>query len=203
MKWCLSHRADETTRIIADRHYNRQKVGTPQFVPPGRCLVLLSDCAKAFWVTSWPFAEYVKHAWAGAWVCSAFRSEGAGRASDMIRGAIAATRDHFGEPPLLGMITFIDRSKVNPIKVRGVPTWGWTWKQAGFREVGETKGGLLALQLLPAEMPDAMPARPRSTVGLSLFDHSVARPLDETLPRVVRAARPRRAAPISGDIKIC
>jgi hypothetical protein len=193
MRWCMSHRADVAARVIADRHYNRQKVGTPQFVPPGRCLVLLSDDAKAFWITSWPFAEYVKHAWAGAWVCSAFRSEGAGRASDLIEDAVSATRDYFGEPPELGMVTFIDRSQVTPTKVHGVETWGWTWKRSGFREVGETKGGLLALQLLPNDMPAPKEARPMSTHGLALFN--VARPLDETVPTVVRAARPRRAAP--------
>ena len=31
---------------------------------------------KALWVTSFPFAQYVRHQWAGAWVCSAFRNEG-------------------------------------------------------------------------------------------------------------------------------
>jgi hypothetical protein len=195
MRWCLSHRADPVARRIADRHYNRQKIGTPQFVPPGRCLVLVSDCANAFWITSWPFAEYVKHAWAGAWVCSAFRSEGAGRASEMIRQAVAATRAKYGAAPDLGMVTFIDRSKVQPTKTHGEQTWGWTWKQAGFREVGETKGGLLALQLLPADMPEPEPARAMSVQGFGLFN--VARPLDETTPVVVRAVRPRRAAPKS------
>jgi hypothetical protein len=170
MMWCQSHRGDIAARRLADRHYNRQKVGTPQFVPPGRCLVLLTECSRAFWITSWPFGEYVKHAWAGAWVCSAFRSEDAGKASDLIRDAVAASRAHFGEPPELGMITFIDRSQVQPIKVRGRPTWGWTWKQAGFREAGETKGGLLAMQLLPADMPNAQPAKAMSINGLALFD---------------------------------
>ncbi len=39
MIWHISHRADPFARDIADRHYNRQKIGSPQFVPPGRCLV--------------------------------------------------------------------------------------------------------------------------------------------------------------------
>jgi hypothetical protein len=67
--WWTSHRADPRARVLADRHYNRQSVGTTHFVPPGRCLVLLTKQADALWVTSWPFAEYVKHAWAGAWIC--------------------------------------------------------------------------------------------------------------------------------------
>lgn len=169
MRWCMSHRADPAARLLADRHYNRQKIGTPQFVPPGRCCVLLSDDARAFWITSWPFAEYVKHAWAGAWVCSAFRSEDAGKASDLIREAVAATRSYWPDVPALGMVTFLDRSKVRPIKVRGVDTWGRTWKLAGFRECGETKGGLLALQLLPADMPPPERAKPRAMDAAGLF----------------------------------
>lgn len=108
---------------------------------------------KAFWVTSWPFAEYVRHAWAGAWVCSAFRNEGAGKASDLITDALSATREFFGTPPDLGMITFVDRRKVKPTIVRGQEVWGWTYRKAGFVDAGETKGGLLALQMLPGAMP--------------------------------------------------
>lgn len=160
MRWMLSHRADRKAREVADRHYNRQKVGTPQFVPPGRCVVLFSTTptGRALWVTSWPFAEYVKHAWAGAWVCSAFRNEGAATASDLIREAVAATRFAFGPPPPLGMVTFVDRSKVRPTKVHGRDTWGWTYQRAGFEPCGETAGGLLAFRLDPDNMPPAAPA---------------------------------------------
>lgn len=112
MFWRMSHRADKEARLIADRHYSRQKPGTPQFVPPGRCLTLIAADGQSFWVTSWPFAEYVKHDWAGAWVNSAFRREGGPLASTLIREAIAATRWYFGEPPELGMVTFIDTKKV-------------------------------------------------------------------------------------------
>lgn len=159
--WRLSDRFDPAARVLADRHYNRQKIGSPQFVPPGRCMVLYAGKPprEAFWVTSWPFAEYVKHAWPGAWVCSAFRNEGAGVASEMIIEAVAATREFFGEPPALGMITFVDRRKVKPTKVRGVETWGYTYRKAGFVDAGETKGGLLALQLMPDAMPNPEAAR--------------------------------------------
>ena len=163
MNWTLSHRADTPARLIADRHYSRQKPGTPQFVPPGRCLVLLSDRTDAYWVTSWPFAEYVKHEWAGAWVCSAFRNEGGYRASDLIRQAVAATLWKYGEPPPLGMVTFVDRRKVRPTIVRGEKVWGWCFLKAGFKVCGETKGGLLALQMLPPEMPE--PASPLDQVA--------------------------------------
>ena len=151
--WSLSYRCDPLVRPMADRHYSRQSVGAPNFVPPGRCLVLRS-LPYAYWVTSWPFTEYVKHAWAGAWVCSAFRREGGEwAASSLITAAVAASLAHYGEPPSLGMVTFLDREHVRPIRRRGVDTWGYTWTLAGFRHVGETAGGLMAFQLLPEDMP--------------------------------------------------
>ncbi len=153
-RWFASSRFDKRALPLADRHYNRQKVGSPQFVPPGRCVVLLAEQADALWVTSWPFAEYVRHAWAGAWVNSLFRNESPALSSELIRDAIACTRAAFGEPPSLGMVTFVDASKT-----RHKRDPGRCYRKAGFRCVGETKGGLLALQLLPAEMPEPHPAR--------------------------------------------
>lgn len=158
MIWELSHRSYPAARVLADRHYSRQSVGATGFVPPGRCVVLLSTCRRAYWTTSWPFAEYTKHDWAGAWVNSAFRSEGAGVASEMIVQAVAATRHIWPTPPDLGMITFIDTAKVKPTYRRGKPTWGYCYIKAGFEEVGYTRGGLLALQLTVERMPKPEPA---------------------------------------------
>ena len=73
----------------------------------------------------------------------------------MIRQAVAATRSHYGEPPKIGMVTFVDRTKVAPTLVRGKRVFGWVFRKAGFVECGETKGGLLALKLTPEEMPPA------------------------------------------------
>ena len=158
MKWAPSHRAHTPARILADRHYNRQKIGAPQFVPPGRCVVLLTECARAVWVTSWPFAQYVKHQWAGAWVNSLFRSEGAGIASELIRQAVAATRAIWPDVPPLGVVSFVDPRKVKPTMRRGKLIYGYCYLRAGFRHVGYTKGGLWAWQLLPQDFPPAQPA---------------------------------------------
>ena len=148
MNWFRSHRADPRALPLADRHYNRQKPGTPQFVPPGRCIVLLTEQADALWVSSWPFAAFVKHAWAGAWVCSCFRNESSLLASDLIREAVAVTRYIWGTPPSLGFVTFVDRGKV-----RRKRDFGRCYRKAGWEVCGETKGGLLALRLLPDAMP--------------------------------------------------
>lgn len=152
--WSHSTRGNPEARAIADRHYNRQKIGATQFMPPGRCMVLLAqtETGQALWGTSWPFAQYVKHDWAGAWMCSIFRNEGAGLSSKLIRQAVAATRAYYGDPPELGMITFVD-----PRHVRDKNDPGHCFIIAGFRPVGITKDqNLVALQLLPERMPEPM-----------------------------------------------
>lgn len=161
MAWEIAHRADPRCVALADRHYSRQKPGTPQFVPPGRCLVLYAktETGEALWVTSWPFAKYVKHAWAGAWVCSIFRNEAAGLASELIRDAVSATRAYYGEPPPLGVITF-----VQPKAIRSVNP-GACFKHAGWQIAGAAKDGKPCLQQLPHEMPP--PVAPRG------FQHSL------------------------------
>lgn len=154
MMWYLSNRSDPRARPLADRHYNRQKPGTPQFVPPGRCHVLLTANADALWVSSWPFAEYVKHAWAGAWICSCFRNESPDLSSGLISEAVAATRAFWGEPPPLGFVTFVDTAKT-----RRKRDPGRCYVKAGWTRLKErTVGGLVVLQLLPADMPAPRPA---------------------------------------------
>lgn len=152
----MSWRADPEVRPLADRHYNRQKIGAKQFAPPGRALVLKHGAGPAaFWITSWPLPQFVKHEWAGAWICSAFRNEGSElRASTLIRSALAASRWFYGEPPKLGMVSFVDPRHVAP---KATP--GYCFLRAGFCLVGRTQEeGLLAYQILPAAMPDPVPA---------------------------------------------
>ena len=126
--------------------------------------MLLTADADALWVTSWPFAEYVRHAWPGAWVNSLFRNESAHLSSELIREAIAVTLWEWPDPPDLGMVTFVDAGKV-----RRKRDPGRCYLRAGFERVGETKGGLVALQLLP----DAMPA-PAAPNDLQMQLHEAA-----------------------------
>jgi hypothetical protein len=148
--WRLSWRADPAVRALADRHYNRQKVGAAQFVPPGRCLVLKTAEINpatgdpwAAWITSWPFADYVQHDWAGAWVNSLFRNEGGPLSSDLIQFAVAHTRAWWPAVPELGIVSFVDAAEVE-----GKEVPGWCYLRAGWSHVGFTKGGLHAFQQL-------------------------------------------------------
>src|SRR5205823_14042533 len=128
----------------------------------GRCLVLLTDPADALWVTSWPLAAYVRHAWPGAMVCSLFRREPTcpHRASDLILAACAATRARWTHVPELGMVTFVD-----PAKVRRKRDPGRCFRRAGFHPAGYTAGGLLCLQLTPDAFPAGWPARSPYAAG--------------------------------------
>lgn len=123
-------------------------------------MVLLTRECGALWVTSWPFAEYVRHAWPGAWMNSCFRNEARDIyiSSDLIREAVAATCWYHGQAktwrdcpvPELGMVTFVDASKT-----RHKRDPGRCYRKAGFKHVGFTKAGLWAFQLLPKDMPEA------------------------------------------------
>jgi hypothetical protein len=181
MRWRLSHRADPVARVIADRHYNRQKIGADQFVPPGRCVLVIPD--HALWVTSWPFPEYVKHAWAGAWVNSCFRNErrDVNLSSDLILEALAATR-YYWEPPrivkresvadiaaaemvdALAPLTALQEPPppevamvtfIDRDKVKRKRDYGRCYRKSGFVHAGETVGGLLALTIRPEQIPAA------------------------------------------------
>lgn len=192
MRWAESWRADPSARVIADGHYTRQSIGADQFVPPGRCVVLVIP-GDAYWVTSWPFPEYVKHAWPGAWICSAFRQirkctqcgapgdvcaehpTAATRAphlsSELVVEALAGT-SWYWTPPREGMITFVDEGKT---KRKRDP--GRCFRRAGFHVSGSelccgdkpcrTEGGLLALHISGSGMPAA--AQPLGAQSMLVF----------------------------------
>jgi hypothetical protein len=164
MKWHRSHRFDPPAVALADRHYSRQKPGSPQCARPGRCLVLLTECQRALWISSWQYPEFEHHAWPGAWQCALFRNEGAGLSSELILEAEAATRAHWGEPPALGFITFVD-----PGKTRRKRDPGRCFRRAGWHPIGETQRGLIVLQHPADEIPQSVPCEPMTVYGLPLF----------------------------------
>ena len=155
--WKIADRNDDEGRALADRHYNRQKVGAPGFVPPGRCLVLTRP--GALWVTSFAFAQWVKHEWAGAMTNSTFRRESGPLASVLIRSALAATVWKAQTDPVwhgvptpahgFALVTFVD-----PEEVRSTNP-GYCYLMAGFERIGTTKAGLPAFGIRPEHLPEA------------------------------------------------
>jgi len=59
MNWYQVHHLDSRARALADRHYSRQKPGTPEFCPPGNKIVLIVPStdfpfSPALWVSHRP-----------------------------------------------------------------------------------------------------------------------------------------------------
>lgn len=151
--WRLSNRADPCGAALADRHYSRRSPGTRQFVPPGRCVVLLTRAANALWVSSWPYVQYTRHAWPGAWVCTLFRNESPHLLSSwLICEAMGVTRWKWGKPSREGMVTFVDPTQVRPKRDPG-----YCFLAAGFEYVGRTKTGKVALQIRSGRIPPPTP----------------------------------------------
>lgn len=146
-RWVLAHRFHRLGAALADRHYTRQTPGSPQFVRPGKCVVLLTECSQALWVSTWQ--QYVKHPWPGAWECALFRNEGAGLSSELIRGAVAATRSTWGAPPEIGMLTWVDTRKTRPKRDPGR-----CFLRAGFKPFAcEIDGARVIHRLAPEDFP--------------------------------------------------
>jgi hypothetical protein len=162
--WERSNRFDPRSVRLADRHYSRQKPGTPQFVRAGYNIVLITPDEAALWVTV--YQPFVDHRWDGAWECSLFRNENREKylASDLIREALAATRAIWGDPPKQGLITTVNADKV---KKKRDP--GRCFIRAGFKLVGETTNGLLVFQIEPVDFPPA-----EAPIGFApdLFGHT-------------------------------
>lgn len=170
--WLLAHRGDRRACVIADRHYNRQSVGSSQCAPPGRAIVLRVGTDAALWITSWPEPEYVQHRWPGVWTNTAFRREKwcDHRASDLIARAVATTCWLAERTPSwqqmsvcsLGMLTFVD-----PAQVAEKRDPGLVYLRAGFRYLPDPsqpdgrartkEKGHLALWLPRTQFPAPVP----------------------------------------------
>lgn len=135
--WMVTHKGDRTCRLLADRHYSRQTIGSPQFCRPGHNLVLRTARGDAVWVT-W---QGIRDDGLDAWECTIFRNESRFLSSEMIESAVQATLTEWGTPPKDGIITYVDQSKVrssNP---------GFCFLKAGFERAGKSrKRGLILLQ---------------------------------------------------------
>jgi hypothetical protein len=153
MLWMVTNQVDTAGARLADRHYSRRTPGSRQFVPAGRHLVLRTEPGDAVWVTSWPTMGYNPHGvapwWTGAWICALFRNESKTLSSVLVRQAVSATRWKYPDTPALGMVTFIDASKV-----RAKRDPGRCYRKAGFSAAGKTGNGLVILQLRPESMPE-------------------------------------------------
>jgi hypothetical protein len=109
--WERRTKFDTAAAALADRHYSRRTVGSPQFAPPGRTVVLVTPDELAAWVTHWPDADKTMDGM-DSWRCSLFRNEGPRLSSELILEAMRLTAEFWDERPADGWLTFVDTTKV-------------------------------------------------------------------------------------------
>jgi hypothetical protein len=128
MIWRPAHKADPVGAKLADGHYSRRKIGSPQFMPPGQTLVLVTEDGSAVfgWWRPDPESGIVAMNGLDGWTCTIFRNTGGFLSSELILGAEAELLDSGRSCGPDGLLTYVWDSKVkseNP---------GYCFKCAGW-----------------------------------------------------------------------
>lgn len=132
--WHTVTKFDTRACALADRHYSRRKVGSPQFMPPGQTIVLLTPGADAVfgWWRPDPKAGIKPMNGLDGWTCTIFRNESPAKSSDLILLAEDALRaSGYGCGPD-GLITYVWDSRIKSANP------GYCFKRAGWRVTGRS-----------------------------------------------------------------
>jgi len=162
MLWTLSPSGafDVNGRALADRHYNRRKIGAPQFMPPGQRFVLVREGAVWGWWRPHPRSGIRAMNGLDGWTCTIFRNESEIQSSTLILAAeLELVRFGQGCGPS-GMLTYVHDCKVqsrNP---------GYCYKAAGWRVRGRSADGQKTLLAKPFALAGCLTTRQCSYAAL-------------------------------------
>lgn len=153
MIWKIVGKFDKTAATLADGHYSLRKVGSPQFMPPGETLILLSHDGLAVfgWWRPHPRSGIKAMNGLDGWTCSIFRNTGPGLSSALILEAEAILlkeRENCGPS---GLITYVWGAKVRSINP------GFCFKQAGYMRSGKSADGRKTLFQKPWNYAGVLP----------------------------------------------
>jgi hypothetical protein len=126
--WLRVGKFDPVGAHLADGHYSRRKVGSPQFMPPGQTIVLVTSNRKAVFGWWRPDPKSGIRAMNGldGWTCTIFRNVGAGLSSELILKAEAElVASGYGCGPD-GMLTYVWDKRVKSVNP------GYCFKRAGW-----------------------------------------------------------------------
>lgn len=132
--WIRVTKFDQRACALADRHYSRRKVGSPQFMPPGQTIVLLTEDAQSVfgWWRPHPTSGIKAMNGLDGWTCTIFRNEGKEISSELI----LAAEDFLHQSGLSigpdGLITYVFDSKIRSANP------GYCFKLAGWRKTGRS-----------------------------------------------------------------
>lgn len=127
--------ADPECAALADRHYSRGRIGSKQFAPSGRKLILRNTVGSIVFVWLWPDPQYRDDGQVG-YNNTLFRNESGRRSSAVILEAEAAAVRVWGPGRAY---TYIDAAKVQS------PNPGYCFKCAGWHHAGYSKDAGLHL----------------------------------------------------------
>lgn len=146
MTWQRVGKAHPACAALADRHYSRRKVGSPQFMPPGQTIVLYRPGAVFGWWRPDPGSGIRAMNGLDGWTCTIFRNESSGvLSSQLIREAEA----WITECGPSGLITYVHDSKIRSVNP------GACFKAAGWRVTGRSADGKKTLLQKPWCMAEA------------------------------------------------
>lgn len=132
--WLEGGRFDPRGALLADGHYSRRKPGSPQFMPPGQKIILISRDERAVFGWWRPHPDSGIKAMNGldGWTCSIFRNSNPrpSESSEMILDAERAfAAVGYGCGPS-GLLTYVWDAKVRSANP------GYCFKQAGWHTAG-------------------------------------------------------------------
>lgn len=144
--WERVTKFDPRAAAFADRHYNRRKIGSPQFMPPGQTIVLLTPDAKALfgWWRPKPGIEAMNHL--DGWTCTIFRNESSMLSSMLILAAENMLKANAESCGLDGMLTYVWTCRIRSVNP------GCCFQKAGWRKTGWSADQRKRLLQKPFEM---------------------------------------------------
>ena len=131
MIWQRVTKFDPRSAALADRHYSRRKIGSPQFMPPGQTMILLTPEANAVfgWWRPHPTSGLQSMNGLNGWTCTIFRNEGLTRSSELILDAEKMLLAEYDCGPD-GLLTYVWSTKVRSVNP------GCCFKKAGWKRKG-------------------------------------------------------------------
>lgn len=132
MGWTRVGKFDARTAQLADRHYSRRKIGSPQFMPPGQTIILYQPGAVFGWWRPHPSSGIKQMNGLDGWTCTIFRNETTMIASEMILEAEKFLPDDCGPS---GLLTYVWDKKIKSVNP------GYCFKRAGYKAIGRSADG--------------------------------------------------------------
>jgi hypothetical protein len=148
--WRRTTKFDPACAKLADSHYSRRTVGSPQFMPPGETIILKTadELAVFGWWRPHPASGLKAMNGLDGWTCTIFRNTGPILSSELVLDAELALLETGVTCGPSGLITYVFDKKVrssNP---------GCCFLKAGWKKTGRSADGKKTLLQKPYSAPE-------------------------------------------------